>query len=329
MKRSLRIPFDPFLGVLLLTVATASLWPAQGEVSRWLGTVATAAIVMLFFLHGARLPRESLLEALGHWRLHGTILSLTFIVLPLVTLSLALLLPGVLPPELWVGLLFLSALPSTVQSAIAFTSMARGNVAASVASAAASNLIGIAATPFLMSLLTRTHSDAISFSGVWKIVLQLLLPFALGHLCRPLLGAWAQRRKKLLQFTDRGTIVLAVYSAFSAAVVGGIWQQVSATSLAVLICICLGLLGFMLVTSIYLARAFGFSRADEISVVMGGAQKSLVTGVPMARVLFSPADVGAAILPVMIYHQAQLLACTWLARRYARQGNAATSAAET
>ena len=324
-ERLQRIPFEPFLGLLLLTIVVASLWPAKGAASTAIGTIATAAIALLFFLHGARLPRESLLQAFGHWRLHGTILSLTFIVLPLVSVSLALLLPNLLPTNLWTGVLFLSALPSTVQSAIAFSSMARGNIAASVASAAASNLLGIAMTPLLMGLLTRTHSDAVSFAGVWKIVLQLLLPFALGHLCRPLIGDWAQRRKKLLQFTDRGTIVLAVYSAFSAAVVAGIWHQVSAKSLVVMICLCLALLAFMIVLSIYVARRAGFSREDEISVVMAGTQKSLVTGVPMARVLFSPADVGAAILPVMMYHQAQLLACTWLARRYARRTSAAAA----
>ena len=316
MKLSQPIPLDPFLGTLVLTVAAASLWPARGALSDAIGALATAAIALLFFLHGARLPRESLLQALKHWRLHGLILSLTFLVMPLVTLSLMLLLPDLVAQEFWLGILFLSALPSTVQSAIAFTSMARGNIAASVTSAAASNLIGIALTPLLVGLLTHARSEAVNFSGVWKIVLQLLLPFTLGHLCRPLIGAWAERRKRLLKFTDRGTIVLAVYSAFSAAVVGGIWRQVSAASLAVTICVCLALLLLMLALSIFFARSLGFTHEDEVSLVMAGTQKSLATGVPMARVLFSQTDMGAAILPVMIYHQAQMFACTWLARRY-------------
>ena len=318
MKLSPRIPLDPFLGTLLLTIAAASLWPARGAVSSVIGALATAAIALLFFLHGARLPRESLLQAVKHWRLHGLILSLTFLVVPLMTLSLTLLWPKLLAPELWLGIVFLSALPSTVQSAIAFTSMAHGNIAASVTSAAVSNLIGIALTPLLVGLLTHARSEAVSFSGVWKIVLQLLLPFTLGHLCRPFIGPWAGRRKRLLQFTDRGTIVLAVYSAFSAAVVGGIWRQVSAASLVVMTAVCLALLVLMLALSTYLARRLGFTREDEISIVMAGTQKSLATGVPMARVLFSQADMGVAILPLMIYHQSQMFVCSWLARRYVR-----------
>lgn len=318
MKLPQRIPIDPFLGTLLITIAAASLWPARGAASNAIGALTTAAIALLFFLHGARLPRESLLQAVKHWRLHGLILSLTFLALPFVTLSLTLLWPELLARELWLGILFLSALPSTVQSAIAFTSMAQGNIAASVTSAAVSNLVGIALTPLLVGLLTHAQSEAVSFSGVWKIVLQLLLPFTLGHLFRPLIGPWAGRRKRLLQFTDRGTIVLAVYSAFSAAVVAGIWRQVSPASLAVMMAVCLALLILMLGLSTYLARRLGFTREDEISIVMAGTQKSLATGVPMARVLFSQADMGAAILPLMIYHQSQMFLCSWLARRYSR-----------
>lgn len=46
-----------------------------------------------------------------------------------------------------------------------------------------------------------------------------------------------------------------------------------------------------------------------------GSLKSLVSGVPMARVLFPSAQIGAIILPVMIYHQLQLMVCATIARR--------------
>src|SRR3546814_13202751 len=39
-----------------------------------------------------------------------------------------MLMPGFVAQPLWAGMLFLAALPSTVQSSIAFTSMARGLV---------------------------------------------------------------------------------------------------------------------------------------------------------------------------------------------------------
>ncbi len=316
---------DPFIAVLLLTILLATFAPVSGSTAGQVGIVATAAIVVLFFLHGIRLPREHMVAALVHWRLHLTILAVTFVVFPLLGLALSSAFPGLLPRPLWVGMLFLCTLQSTVQSSIASTSMARGNVAGTVASAAASNLIGIALTPVLIGLLAHAHDEGtgggMSFSGVWKIVLQLLLPFALGHLLRPWLGGWAAQQKPLLSYIDRGTIVLAVYSAFSAAVIAGIWQQVPIPRLLILAALCAAMLTAILLITRGAARLLGFSREDEISLVFCGTQKSLVSGVPMARVLFAGPAMGAAVLPVMIFHQMQLMACAWLARRYAaRQG---------
>jgi sodium/bile acid cotransporter 7 len=308
---------DPFLGVLLAAIALATLYPASGEAANWVGMLATGAIMFLFFLHGVRLPRDSLIAAIAHWRLHFTILTATYVAFPLLGLALMTALPDLLPRPLWVGVLFLCALPSTVQSSIAFTSVARGNVGGAVASAAASNLLGIALTPLVLGLLIQTQSSAgISFSGIWKIVLQLLLPFALGHALRPWLGPWAARRRRTLAYTDRATIVLAVYSAFSAAVLAGIWTQVPLSRLLVLTGLCALLLVLVMSGTVVAARRLGFSKEDEISILFCGSQKSLVTGVPMARVLFAGPAMGAAVLPLMIFHQMQLMACVWVARRY-------------
>jgi sodium/bile acid cotransporter 7 len=312
---------DPFVLFLFATVGTASLFPAHGIAGDVLGVVATAAIIVLFFLHGAKLSRENVLLAVGHWRLHLTILSITFIVFPLVGLLLADLFPKRLDTDLWVGVLFLCALPSTVQSSIAFTSIARGNVGGTIASAAASNLLGIGLTPLIINWLTRSHA-ALSLSGVGDIVFQMLIPFVAGHLCRPLIGPWAEKRKALLAITDRGTIILAVYSAFSAAVLGKIWQTVRVETLGMLVVICAALLGILLAVSLLLSRMFKFPRADEISIVFCGSKKSLVSGVPMARVLFAGPHVGAVLLPLMIFHQLQLIVCAGIARRYAGDSTA-------
>ncbi len=306
---------DPFIAVLVLTVVLATVLPARDVFATAISVLATAAIVVLFFLHGVRLPRENLTAALAHWRLHLTILVATFVFFPLLGLGLAKAFPSLLTPSLWTGVLFLCALPSTVQSSIAFTSMARGNVAGTVTAAAASQFVGILLTPVIVGSIVQVHGGAVSLSGVWKIVLQLLLPFVIGHLCRPWLGEWAAGRKGLLSFTDRGTIVLAVYSAFSAAVIGGIWHTVPTASLLALLALCIVILAIALAATRYAARALGFSREDEISIVFCGSKKSLVAGVPMARVLFAGPAVGAAVLPVMIYHQIQLMVCAWIARR--------------
>jgi sodium/bile acid cotransporter 7 len=241
-------------------------------------------------------------------------------VFPLLGFAIASSWPQHLPGVIWTGVLFLCALPSTVQSSIAFTSIAHGNVAGTVTSAAASNLLGIVISPLIASALTRSDAAAApSLDGIWKVVVQLLLPFVVGHLSRPWLAEWVARRKALLSITDRGTIVLAVYTAFSAAVIGGIWQQIPLATLGVLLILCAALLTVVLLLTRFGARALGFERRDEISIVFCGSKKSLVTGVPMARVMFSPADAGAAILPLMLFHQFQLIVCAWLARRYAAQ----------
>jgi sodium/bile acid cotransporter 7 len=320
---------DPFILVLLLTVAAASFLPAQGTVASALGSLSILAVAVLFFLHGARLPRENIVLALRHWRLHLTILCATFVVFPLLGLGAATVFRNWLSPPLWSGVLFLCALPSTVQSSIAFTSIAHGNVAGTVTAAAASNLLGILISPVIAAALTSAHGADMSLASVWKIVLQLFVPFVVGHLSRPWLAGWVARRKGLLTFTDRGTIVLAVYTAFSAAVLEGIWHRIPIPTLLVLVVVCSGLLAIVLVITRYGARALGFPCQDEISVVFCGSKKSLVTGVPMARVMFPGAEAGAVILPLMLFHQIQLMVCAWLAQRYAaRRKTVALSAEE-
>jgi sodium/bile acid cotransporter 7 len=310
---------DPFILALLATVALATLLPADGATATQVGYVATAAVVLLFFLHGVRLPRENLMAALVHWRLHLLILATTFVLFPLFGAALSKLASGLLPAELWAGVLFLCALPSTVQTSIAYTSMAKGNVAASVASAAASNLLGIALTPLIAGLLLHTQGGAVPLSGIWKVVLQLLLPFVVGHALRPWLAGWATRQRKLLTYSDRLTILLSVYSAFSAAVIAGIWSTVPLLTLLVLALICGVILAAALLATRAIGRLSGFSSPDGRTLLYCGTLKSLVSGVPMARVLFPSAEIGAIILPVMIYHQLQLMICATIARRQGQQ----------
>ncbi len=310
---------DPFIPAVLLTLLLATLWPATGAAADVVGDVATAAVMLLFFLHGAKLPRENLLAAVTHWRLHGLILASTYLLFPLLGLALTRLFPALLPANLWAGVLFLCALPSTVQMSIAFTSMARGNVAASVTSAAASNLLGVIITPLLAGALLQAQGEgAVPLHGIWKVVVQLLLPFAAGHLLRPLLADWASRNKRLITWSDRLTILLAVYSAFSAAVVGGIWSTLPLTTLLLLAGVCATLLVSVMLLTTAGGRLAGLSLADQRSVLYCGSFKSLVSGVPMARVLFPAGEIGAMILPIMIYHQMQLMVSATLAPRQAR-----------
>lgn len=312
-----RLVPDRFILVLIATVALASLLPAQGAVATAADRLATAAIVLLFFVHGAKLPRSAIMAGLGHWRLHLLIMASTYLLFPLLGLTLARIFPGLLPPALWTGMLFLCAMPSTVQSSIAFTSAAGGNVPAAIAAASASQLLGIVLTPLLVSLLAEAHGGSIDVSGIGPILLQLLVPFIAGHLLRPWIGGWIERHKPLTAITDRSAILISVYSAFSAAVVEGIWSKLPLPALAALLGVCLLLLALILVATRGLARLFGFAREDEITIVFCGSKKSIISGVPMARVLLPGPEMGIVLLPLMIFHQIQLMACALLAQRYA------------
>jgi sodium/bile acid cotransporter 7 len=277
---------------------------------------STGAIALLFFLQGARLAPRAALSGARHWRLHALVLGSTFLLFPAIGLTMRAILPGLLTPPLWAGLLMLCLLPSTVQSSIAFTSIARGNVAAALCAATASNLIGILLTPLLAGLLLRAHGG-FSARAAGDIAAQLLLPFAAGQLARPLIGGWIGRHKTLGTLADRGSILLIVYVAFSAGVRHGIWHQLDASRFATLLLLDAALLAVVLLATSVTSRLLGFSRADQITIVFCGSKKSLASGLPLASVLFAGQPVGLVVLPLMLFHQLQLMVCAVLARWYA------------
>ena len=313
---------DPFLLCLIATVAGASFAPVRGAAISWVEAATDFAIAFLFFLHGAKLSRAAVLAGAGNWRLHLYVLASTYMLFPAIGLSLVALLRGYGDGLLLTGLLYLSLLPSTVQSSIAFTAIAGGNVAAAVCSASLSNIVGIILTPLLVGLFMAVDGGGSGFSwhSVQAIALQLLVPFLAGHLLRPWIGAFIDRHKKLLMPVDRGSILLVVYTAFSAAVVGGIWSQVGIADLLLLLLLSLLMLIIVMGAILGLARLVGLPRADMIVLLFCGSKKSLVSGVPMAGALFPAVQVGVIILPLMIFHQIQLFLCAALAGRFARGG---------
>ncbi|MEO8813311.1 MAG: bile acid:sodium symporter family protein [Caulobacteraceae bacterium] len=312
-----RLTPDPYIVAILAMVALASLAPVRGGAAVQFGWLTKAAIALLFFLHGAKLSRAAVLGALGHWRLHLTILAATFLLFPSIGLAVRALPPSILPTSLAAGVLFLCCLPSTVQSSIAFTSVARGNVAAAVCAASASNLLGIVLTPIMVAATLGVHGSGSPVGAFEAVIVQLVLPFAAGQVATRWIGGWVARHRRLVGWTDRGSILLIVYGAFSAAVVKGIWSQVSGPQIAVLVVVCCVVLALVLIATAIGARALGFSRADEIAIVFCGSKKSLASGIPMATILFPAASVGLIVLPLMLFHQLQLMACAVIAQRYA------------
>lgn len=315
---------DKYLLLIVSMVALASLVPARGGAGPAFDWATKIAIGLVFFLHGARLPREAVIGGLTHWRLHLVVLSATYALFPVLCLGLAALPAWIAPPALASGLIFLGCLPSTIQSSIGFTVIARGNVPAAVAAASGSNLLGTFLTPLLVSLLLHAKG-AISASSAEAIALQLLAPFIAGQVLRRWIGDWITQRAKLLQLIDRGSILLVVYTAFSSAVVGGVWSEIGALDLVRLLILCCVLLAAVLAATYFTARALRFSTPDEIAIVFCGSKKSLASGVPMAGVLFPGPAAGLALLPLMLFHQIQLMACAVIAQRYANRPDTETA----
>ncbi|MER8103052.1 bile acid:sodium symporter family protein [Kitasatospora sp. NPDC094016] len=311
---------DPYLAALAGTVGLAALFPATGGSAQVAAVACNLAVALLFFLYGARLSARETLAGLRHLRLHGLVLAATFGLFPLLGAATALLTPVPLSGQLQTGVLFLCLLPSTVQSSVALTGAAGGDVAAAICAGTYSSLAGLLLTPLLAAWLLDVHT-ALSAEGLLRIGTQLLAPFLLGQVLRPWIGAFLTRHRRVLTPVDRGSILLVVYTAFSAATAQGSWGLATPGALLGLLAVLLALLAAALAVTGLGARLLGLDRPATIAAVLCGSQKSLANGLPMATVLFGP-QAGLLVLPLMAYHQLQLVAGTVLAGRWARAPDA-------
>ena len=320
MKFLSRFYIDGFILAIVAVAILGSLFPVSGGGQTVLDWATKIAIGFLFLLYGARLSPAEALQGLKHWRLHSVVFAATFVLFPLIGLALRILVPTVITDEMYTGILYLCLVPSTVQSSIAFTSIARGNVAGAIVSASFSNLLGVFVTPLLVILLMNTTGEAtVDFSSVLDIVLQLLLPFMVRQLIRPLVIDWLKKYAEPTKLVDRGSILLVVFSAFSESMNEHIWSTVTVLEVAAVVAVCCGILAVVLGATAFAGRKLGFSLPDRIVIIFCGSKKSLATGLPMASVLFAGQPVGLIVLPLMIFHQIQLIVCAALAQHYAKR----------
>ncbi|MCX4546234.1 bile acid:sodium symporter family protein [Streptomyces sp. NBC_01565] len=315
---------DPYVAALLATVALAAVLPARGRAGETVGLVSDIAIGLLFFLYGARLSTQEALGGLRQWKLHLVVVAATFALFPLLGLAARICVPHLLTEQLYAGVLFLCVVPSTVQSSIALTSTARGDVPAAICAGAYSNLLGMALTPLLAAWLIGSQA-AFTAEGLLRIAVQLLAPFIAGQLLHSRSGAFLARHKRGLTVLDRGSILLVVYTAFSAGMEQHIWQRFTPLRLAGVLLVAGALLAAALAVTAFAGRRLGFGREARVAIVFCGANKSLASGLPMAAVLFGP-QAGPVILPLMLFHQLQLLLCAVIANRWAAEVPAAPEA---
>lgn len=308
---------DRFVPILLATILLASFLPVQGAAVPFAQTISSAAVVLLFFLNGVRLPRDEVLHGIRNWKLQVAALVFCFAVMPLFGALLHAATISFLPPILALGFLYCGILPSTVQSAAAASSMAGGNLAASVIAAALLNLVGVIASPLLFAALAGS-AGAISGAAALRIAMILLLPFIIGQISQRWFRPWVMSHRGLATFMDRTAIAIAVYVAFSAAVVGGIWQQIDTPELAIIGTALLALLALAFGSAWALGGVLRLTHADRITLLFAGAQKSIAVGAPLAATLFPPAIAGMLLVPILVYHMAQLILSAWIAPGLAR-----------
>ncbi len=324
MLRALFSKADRFTTGILIAVLLGLVLPCSGSVAAGFDWLTNAAIVLLFFLYGVKLSRESVIGGLLHWRLQLMVFALTFVLFPLLVPLLRPLLEPLVGAPLFLGLLYVACLPSTVQSSIAFTSVAGGNVPAAVCSASVSSLLGVFLTPLLVSLIFAADAAGglgadVGMDTVLKVCTQILLPFVLGQFAQRWLGAWVQRHRTLIGWNDQVTIWLVVYTSFAKATVSGYWTQLEWMQLGGLILACLIVLALVQAVAYAGSRLLGFAREDRITIVFCGSKKSLAVGAPMMLAIFGTLD-NNLLLPLMVFHQVQLMACAQLARHWRQKG---------
>ncbi len=301
--------------LLAVAIALAVLAPVHGEGRATAQFVANAAVFLLFFLNGLRLPRSEVWQGMGNHRLLWPLIAWVFGGMTLAGWLVWQAGQGWMPPLIALGFLYLGCLPSTVQSATAYSSLAGGNVASSVVAAALLNILGVFVTAPLFSLLAGGQGAGFHTDGLIKVVTILLVPFVLGQALQTRFGSWVAGHRALVTWMDRCSIAIAVYVAFSGAVAQRFWTQVDGAGWlwltgGTVLLLLIGHAGAWL-----LGGAMGLDPANRRTMLFAGAQKSIAMGAPLATVLFAPAAAGIVLLPILLYHLAQLVIAAPLAAR--------------
>lgn len=318
---------DPMVRLLVLAIVLASVVPAVGEAPTVAQGVSNAAIFLLFFLNGLRLPRREVVRGTGHWRFLLPLALWCFGAMALLGLGLASGLSGHLPPLVALGFLYLGVLPSTVQSATAYSSLAGGNVASSVVAAALLNILGVFVSAPLFAALGGGGAVSLGADGLLKVVAILIVPFAIGQALQTRLARWTGENKALVTWMDRISIAIAVYVAMSGAVEQGLWSRVDPVEWAILVGAVVALLTAAFLGAWVVSAPLRLDWPDRVAFLFAGAHKSVAMGAPLAAVLFPPAVAGMVLLPLLAYHLLQLVASAPLANRLAAHPRSAPARA--
>jgi solute carrier family 10 (sodium/bile acid cotransporter), member 7 len=315
-----RFPFlaDPMVAVLVVATLAAMLLPAAGEWRDVATSVSNAGIFVLFLVNGMRIRRSEIAHGLVNWRYFGPLMLFVFGAMALAGAGFAALAAPVLPPLVALGFVYLGCLPSTVQSATSYTSLADGNVALAVVGAALINIAGVFISAPLFALLGGGGAGEVSGDVIIRIGLILILPFVIGQIMQDRFIERVAAHRARIAWVDRAVIGMAVYVAFSGAVERGMVTMLMPADWGALIGLVLGLLAAAVGAAWALGGLLGFPKPDRIAFLFAGSQKSVAIGAPLAAILFPSSAAGFVIAPLLLYHLAQLVLAAPLAMRLAK-----------
>ena len=308
---------DPLVRLLLLAIVLASVLPVTADWRPVAQGISNGAVFLLFLLNGLRLPRADVIKGIGHVRFLAPLVVWCFGAMALAGWGLSVTFGGWLPPLVALGFLYLGTLPSTVQSATAYTSLAGGNVASSVVAAALLNILGVFLTAPLFSALAGSESAPFDLAALQKVSLILLLPFLLGQILQNRFGTLVREHRMAATWMDRTAIAIAVYVAFSGAVEEGLWNRVHPAEWTALLVGVALLLVYAFAGAWLLGGLLALGRGERIAFLFSGGQKSIAMGAPLAAVLFPAGTAGLVLLPVLVYHLLQLVLSAPIASRLA------------
>jgi len=317
MRLPLKPLFDPMILVLLLATALAFAVPASGAARAGAQTLSNTAIFALFLVNGMRIARVEIVKGFANWRFFGPLFVWVFGVMAVAGWAVGALAFALLPPLVALGFVYLGVLPSTIQSATSYTTLAGGNAALSVVGAALINLAGVFVSAPLFALLAGGSGANVGTDMIVRISVILILPFLLGQALQGWTRAWITSRKSQIVWLDRIVIGIAVYVAFSGAVEEGLASMFSALDWTMLLALVVALLALATGGAWLVSGRLGYCRADRIAFLFAAAQKSVAIGAPLAAILFPAEVAGFVIAPLLLYHLLQLLLAAPLATRLA------------
>jgi len=320
---------DPMLRMLVGAILLAAFLPVSGPGRDIAQTVADIAIFILFLLNGMRIARKDMLAGFANWRFFLPLILWVFGAMAVFGLGSNYVAEPFLPPLIAIGFLYLGVLPSTVQSATSYSTLGGGNIALSVIAAALLNILGVFVSVPLFLAFGGSGEGAIGSGAIVKILMVLILPFAIGQLVQTRTTKFITRYKSKIVWMDRIVIAIAVYVAFSGAVTQGIWTKVGPMDWAAIVALVVAMLGLAHGGAWLAGRALSLQRPDRVSFLFAGAQKSAAIGVPLAAVLFPPSVAGFVVVPLLLYHLFQLLLAAPLSTRLARHPGSAGYSAKT